>query len=74
MKTLVRYITLMRKNIKKIDQLDKKEIIYKKPMVGTPTSYTQAQSLDGRLVQKNISSAMITIVSHNVKYYGNDYK
>ena len=74
MKTLVRYITLMRKNIKKIDQLDKKEIIYKKPMVGTPTSYTQAQSLDGRLVQKNISSAMITIVSHNVKYYRNDYK
>lgn len=74
MKTLVRYITLMRKNIKKIDQLDKKEIIYKKPMVGTPTSYTQAQSLDERLVQKNISSAMIAIVSHNVKYYGNDYK
>ena len=74
MKTLVRYITLMRKNIKKIDQLDKKEIIYKKPMVGTPTSYTQAQSLDERLVQKNISSAMITIVSHNVKYYRNDYK
>ena len=64
----------MKKNIKKIDQLDKKEIIYKKPMVGTPTSYTQAQSLDERLVQKNISSAMIIIVSHNVKYYGNDYK
>ena len=43
-------------------------------MVGTPTSYTQAQSLDERLVQKNISSAMIAIVSHNVKYYRNDYK
>ena len=56
------------KNIKKIGQLDKKEVAYKKPMVGTPTSYTQAQSLDERLVQKNISSAMITIVSHNVKY------
>ena len=27
-------------------------------MVGTPTSYTQAQSLDERLVQKNISSAL----------------
>ena len=62
------------KNIKKIGQLDKKEVIYKKPMVGTPTSYTQAQSLDERLVQKNISSAMITIVSHNVKYDENDYK
>ena len=43
-------------------------------MVGTPTSYTQAQSLDERLVQKNISSAMITIISHNVKYDENDYK
>ena len=38
------------------------------------TPYTQAQSLDGRLVQKNISSAMITIVSHNVKYDENDCK
>ena len=55
-------------------QLDKKEVIYKKPMVETPTSYTQAQSLDERLVQKNISSAMFTIVSHNVKYDENDYK
>ena len=62
------------KNIKKIGQLDKKEVIYKKPMVGTPTSYTQAQSLDERLVQKNISSAMITIISHNVKYDENDCK
>ena len=38
------------------------------------TPYTQAQSLDGRLVQKNISSAMFTIVSHNVKYDENDCK
>ena len=45
-----------------------------KPMVGTPTSYTQAQSLDERLVQKNISSTIITIVSHNVKYDENDCK
>ena len=43
-------------------------------MVGTPTSYTQAQSLDERLVKKNISSAMITIISHNVKYDENEYK
>ena len=43
-------------------------------MVGTPTSYTQAQSLDVGLVQKNISSAMFTIVSHNVKYDENDCK
>jgi hypothetical protein len=41
---------------------------------GAHTPYTQAQSLDGRLVQKNISSAMITIVSHNVKYDENDCK
>ena len=46
------------KNIKKIGQLGTNQVVYKKPMVGTPTSYTQAQSLDERLVQKNISSAL----------------
>ena len=29
------------KNVKKLKQLDKKEVVYKQPMVGTPTSYTQ---------------------------------
>ena len=33
-------------------------------MVGTPISYTQAQSLDG-LVQKNISSASENIVTNS---------
>ncbi|WP_299549534.1 hypothetical protein [uncultured Helicobacter sp.] len=48
-------------------QLDKKEIVYKQPMVGTPTSYTQAQSLDGRLVQKNISSTAKEIIPQQDK-------
>ena len=31
-------------------------------MVGTPTSYTQAQSLDERLVENNISSTTESII------------
>ncbi|MDO7253072.1 hypothetical protein [Helicobacter cappadocius] len=38
-------------NVKKFKQFEKKQL-----MVGTPNSYTQAQSLDERLVQKHISS------------------
>ena len=34
-------------------------------MVGTPNSYTQAQSLDGRLVQKNISSTNENILTNS---------
>ncbi len=50
------------KNVKKLKQLDKKEVVYKQPMVGTPTSYTQAQSLDERLVDNNISSTATDII------------
>ena len=65
----------MRKEWKNLKVLKKRgEILYNADGRDAHTPYTQAQSLDGRLVQKNISSAMITIVSHNVKYYGNDYK
>ncbi|HJE65797.1 MAG TPA: hypothetical protein K8V51_01880 [Campylobacter avium] len=53
------------KNIKKLRQLDKKEVIYKKQVVGTPNSYTQAQSLDERLVQKNISPANENILTNS---------
>ncbi|WP_252196068.1 hypothetical protein [Campylobacter vulpis] len=48
-------------------QLDKKEVVYKQSMVGTPTSYTQAQSLDERLVQKNISSTANEIIPQQDK-------
>ncbi len=45
------------KNVKKLKQLERKEVVYRQQsVVGTPTSYTQAQSLDGRLVENNISS------------------
>ena len=65
----------MRKEWKNLKVLKKRgEILYNADGMDAHTPYTQAQSLDGRLVQKNISSAMIAIVSHNVKYYGNDYK
>lgn len=37
-----------------------------------PPPYTQAQNLNGRLVQKNISLAMI--ITHNIRYDKNDYK
>ncbi len=60
------------KNVKKIKQLYKKEVVYRKPMVGTPNSYTQAQSLDERLVQKNISSAIKIIAQENK--FVNDFK
>ena len=43
------------KNAKKMRQLEKKEVVYKRSMVGTPTSYTQAQSLDERQVENNNS-------------------
>ncbi|EMZ9866208.1 hypothetical protein ABFH02_001165 [Campylobacter upsaliensis] len=55
------------KNVKKMGQLDKKEVVYKQSMVGTPTSYTQAQSLDERLVQKNISSTANEIIPQQDK-------
>lgn len=42
-------------NAKKMKQFERKA--ENQLMVGTPNSYTQAQSLDERLVQKNISSA-----------------
>ena len=50
------------KNVKKMKQLERKEVVYKQPMVGTPTSYTQAQSLDERLVDNNISSTANDII------------
>ena len=53
------------KNIKKLRQLDKKEVIYKKQVVGTPNSYTQAQSLDERLVKNDISPASENIVTNS---------
>ncbi|WP_094325492.1 hypothetical protein [Campylobacter avium] len=53
------------KNIKKLRQLDKKEVIYKKQVVGTPNSYTQAQSLDERLVKNDISPANENIVTNS---------
>ena len=63
------------KRMKNLEALKKRgEILYKADGRDAHTPYTQAQSLDGRLVQKNISSAMFTIVSHNVKYDENDYK
>ena len=51
-------------NKKKISELDRLKENIKKQMVGSPTSYTQAQSLDG-LVQKNISSASKDIVTNS---------
>ena len=63
------------KRMKNLEALKKRgEILYNADGRDAHTPYTQAQSLDGRLVQKNISSAMITIVSHNVKYDENDCK
>ena len=53
------------KNIKKLRQLDKKEVIYKKQVVGTPNSYTQAQSLDERLVKNDISPANENILANS---------
>ncbi|PAF41027.1 hypothetical protein [Helicobacter sp. 11S03491-1] len=47
-------------NIEKFKQFEKKQA-----MVGTPNSYTQAQSLDERLVQKNISSPAKSILPKN---------
>lgn len=47
-------------NIKKFKQFEKKQL-----MVGTPNSYTQAQSLDERLVQKHISSPAKDIIAQN---------
>ncbi|WP_236843641.1 hypothetical protein [Campylobacter lanienae] len=59
--------------MKNLEALKKRgEILYKADGRDAHTPYTQAQSLDGRLVQKNISSATIAIVSHNVKYDEND--
>ena len=63
------------KRMKNLEALKKRgEILYNADGRDAHTPYTQAQSLDGRLVQKNISSAMITIISHNVKYDENDCK
>lgn len=53
------------KNVKKMGQLEKKEVVYKQSMVRTPTSYTQAQSLDERLVDNNISSNTEGIIPNN---------
>ena len=53
------------KNAKKMRQLEKKEVVYKRSMVGTPTSYTQAQSLDERLVENNISLTANGIIPQN---------
>ena len=53
------------KNIKKLKQLDKKEVVYRQSMVGTPTSYTQAQSLDERLVDNNISLTADSIIPNS---------
>ena len=51
-------------NKKKISELDRLKENIKKQMVGSPISYTQAQSLDG-LVQKNISSANESILTNS---------
>ena len=51
-------------NKKKISELDRLKENIKKQMVGSPISYTQAQSLDG-LVQKNISSASENILPNS---------
>ena len=53
------------KNAKKMRQLEKKEVVYKRSMVGTPTSYTQAQSLDERLVENSISLTANGIIPQN---------
>lgn len=47
-------------NKKKISELDR----LRQSMVGSPTSYTQAQSLDG-LVQQNISSTAKSSITQN---------
>ncbi len=58
----------------KQNHLEKKEVVYKQSMVGTPTSYTQAQSLDERLVDNNISSTTQSIIAQNSKQTQNNSK
>lgn len=55
------------KNAKKMRQLEKKEVVYRRSMVGTPTSYIQAQSLDERLVENNISLTADSIITQNAQ-------
>lgn len=59
------------KRLKNLDLMAKKDIVADGRDAHTP--YTQAQSLDGRLVQKNISSAVNKIIPQKDKST-NDFK
>ncbi|EAJ8787384.1 hypothetical protein BTS95_07480 [Campylobacter jejuni] len=59
------------KRLKNLDLMAKKDVVADGRDAHTP--YTQVQSLDGRLVQKNISSAVNKIISQKDKST-NDFK
>ncbi len=50
------------KNIKHLKRLHKKEVVYRQSVVGSLNSYTQAQSLDERLVDNNSSPTTNDII------------
>ena len=54
------------KNIKHLKRLHKKEVVYRQSVVGSLNSYTQAQSLDERLVDNNSSPTTNDIIPQEV--------